>query len=49
MKPIKFVLLGLGLLCLIAVFLPFVDVGPIKASFWELREAKAIVDSVAQQ
>lgn len=47
MKPIKFVLLGLGLLCLIAVFLPFVDVGPIKASFWKLREAKAAPTFIA--
>ena len=41
MKPIKFVILALGILCVIAVFLPFVDVGPIKATFWELRKAKA--------
>ena len=41
MKPIKFVILALGILCAIAVFLPFIDVGPIKATFWELRKAKA--------
>ena len=41
MKPIKFVLLAIGALCAIAVFLPFLDAGPIKLSFWELREAKA--------
>lgn len=41
MKPIKFVVLAIAVLCLIAVFLPFVEMGPIKASFWELRKAKA--------
>ncbi|MBK7075409.1 MAG: hypothetical protein IPH44_24280 [Myxococcales bacterium] len=47
MKPIKFVLLALGAICLIAVFLPFIDVGPIKASFWELRKAKAAPTFIA--
>lgn len=47
MKPVKFVLLALGALCAIAVFLPFVDVGPIKATFWELREAKAAPTFIA--
>ncbi len=41
MKPVKFVLLVLGALCAIAIFLPFVELGPVKASFWELRTAKA--------
>jgi len=47
MKPVKFVLLGLGALCLIAVFLPFVKAGPISASFWELRHAKAAPTFIA--
>jgi len=47
MKPIKFVLLALGALCAISIFLPFVEVGPIKASFWELREAKAAPTFIA--
>lgn len=47
MKPVKFVLLALGALCAIAVFLPFVEAGPIKASFWELREAKAAPTFIA--
>jgi hypothetical protein len=47
MKPIKFVLLAIGALCAIAVFLPFVEFGPIKASFWELREAKAAPTFIA--
>jgi quinol-cytochrome oxidoreductase complex cytochrome b subunit len=47
MKPVKFVLLALGALCAIAVFLPFIDVGPIKASFWELRQAKAAPTFIA--
>lgn len=47
MKPVKFVLLALGALCAIAVFLPFVDAGIIKASFWELREAKAAPTFIA--
>jgi hypothetical protein len=47
MKPVKFVLLALGALCALAVFLPFVEIGPIKASFWELREAKAAPTFIA--
>ena len=47
MKPVKFVLLALGALSLIAIFLPFVQIGPIKASFWELREAKAAPTFIA--
>ncbi|MEZ4403136.1 MAG: hypothetical protein R3B06_24140 [Kofleriaceae bacterium] len=47
MKPIKFVVLALGVLCLIAIFLPFIDVGPFKASFWKLREAKAAPTFIA--
>lgn len=47
MKPVKFVLLALGALSLIAVFLPFVEAGPLKASFWELREAKAAPTFIA--
>ena len=47
MKPVKFVLLALGALSLIAIFLPFVELGPIKASFWELREAKAAPTFIA--
>ncbi len=47
MKPVKFVLLALGALCAIAVFLPFLEMGPIKASFWELREAKAAPTFIA--
>jgi hypothetical protein len=47
MKPVKFVLLALGALCAIAVFLPFVDAGILKASFWELREAKAAPTFIA--
>ena len=47
MKPIKFILLALGAICLIAVFLPFIDVGPIKFSFWELRKAKAAPTLIA--
>ncbi|HVK77727.1 MAG TPA: hypothetical protein VM734_30690 [Kofleriaceae bacterium] len=47
MKPVKFVLLALGALCLLAVFLPFVEAGPIKASFWELRQAKAAPTFIA--
>ena len=47
MKPIKFVLLAIGALCAIAVFLPFIDVGPIKASFWELRQAKSAPTFIA--
>jgi hypothetical protein len=47
MKPIKFILLALGAICLIAVFLPFIDVGPIKFSFWELRKAKAAPTFIA--
>jgi hypothetical protein len=47
MKPVKFVLLALGALCAIAIFLPFVEAGPLKASFWELREAKAAPTFIA--
>jgi quinol-cytochrome oxidoreductase complex cytochrome b subunit len=47
MKPIKFVILAIGILCAIAVFLPFVDAGPVKSSFWELREAKAAPTFIA--
>jgi hypothetical protein len=47
MKPVKFVLLALGALCAIAVFLPFVQAGPLKLSFWELREAKAAPTFIA--
>jgi hypothetical protein len=36
-KPIKFVLLALGVLCAIAVFLPFVSVEGISASLWSMR------------
>jgi hypothetical protein len=47
MKPIKFVILAIGALCAIAVFLPFFDAGGLKASFWELREAKAAPTFIA--
>ncbi|MBE7451175.1 MAG: hypothetical protein HS111_20445 [Kofleriaceae bacterium] len=47
MKPVKFVLLALGALCAIAVFLPFVEVGPIKATFWQLRAEKAAPTFIA--
>src|SRR5262245_34618300 len=47
MKPVKFVLLALGVLCAIAVFLPFVKVGPLSATFWELRHAKAAPTFIA--
>jgi hypothetical protein len=39
MKQIKFAILGAGIIGLIAVFLPFVSVGPFSASLWKLREA----------
>jgi hypothetical protein len=41
MKPIKFVTAGLGLLFLVAVFLPFVSAGGISLSLWSVRELKA--------
>ena len=37
MKPIKFVLLALGVLCAIAVFLPFISAEGMSFSFWALR------------
>jgi hypothetical protein len=40
-KPIKFVLLALGVLCAIAVFLPFVKIEGLSASLWTLKAAKA--------
>lgn len=36
-----------GALCAIAAFLPFLKVGPISASFWELRAAKAAPTFIA--
>ena len=41
MKPIKFVLLALGVLCAIAVFLPFVKIEGMSVSLWTLKAAKA--------
>ena len=41
MKPIKFVLLALGVLCLVAVFLPFVSAGGESISLWTLKAVKA--------
>jgi hypothetical protein len=40
-KPIKFVLLALGVLCAIAVFLPFVSIEGQGISLWTLKAAKA--------
>ena len=41
MKPLKFVLLALGLVCLIAVFLPFLKLGEFSVSLWKLKAIKA--------
>ncbi len=41
MKPLKFVLLTLGLLCLVAVFLPFLTLGEFSVSLWKLKAVKA--------
>ncbi len=41
MKQIKFVVLAIGILGVIAVFLPFFDAGGVKASLWELRKLKS--------
>ena len=41
MKPIKFVVLGLGLLCAIAVFLPFMAGEGVSPSLWSLKAFKA--------
>jgi hypothetical protein len=41
MKPIKFVVLGLGLLCALAVFLPFLTVEGESVSLWSLKALKA--------
>lgn len=41
MKPIKFVVLALGLLCAIAVFLPFLSMGGESVSLWSLKALKA--------
>ncbi len=41
MKPIKFVVLALGLLCAIAVFLPFLVDGELSLSLWSLKALKA--------
>ena len=38
MKQIKFAILGAGILGIIAVFLPFVSMGPMSMSLWKLRE-----------
>jgi hypothetical protein len=40
-KPIKFVLLALGVLCAISVFLPFVSIGEESVSLWTLKAVKA--------
>jgi hypothetical protein len=40
-KPIKFVLLAIGVLCAIAVFLPFVTAGGESISLWTLKTVKA--------
>jgi hypothetical protein len=39
-KPIKFVLLAVGVLCAIAVFLPFVKIEDQSISFWALKAVK---------
>jgi hypothetical protein len=41
MKPIKFVLLVVGIVCAIAVFLPFVTMGSESISLWTLKAVKA--------
>ena len=41
MKPIKFVLLAVGVLCAIAVFLPFVKIEDQSISLWALKAVKA--------
>jgi hypothetical protein len=40
-KPIKFVLLAVGVLCAIAVFLPFVSIEGQSISLWTLKAVKA--------
>jgi hypothetical protein len=40
-KPIKFVLLALGVLCAIAVFLPFVKFEGVSMSLWTAKAVKA--------
>ena len=37
MKNTKIVIAALGLLCLVAVFLPFVTIGPFSASLWAAK------------
>ena len=41
MKPIKFVVLALGLLCAIGVFLPFVSIEGESLSLWSMKAIKA--------
>jgi len=41
MKPVKFVVLAIGVLCAIAVFLPFVSIEGHGISLWTLKAAKA--------
>lgn len=41
MKPIKFVLLALGVLCAIAVFLPFISIEGQGISLWTMKAVKA--------
>ena len=41
MKPVKFIVLVLGILCAVAVFLPFVTIEGQSISLWTLKAAKA--------
>jgi hypothetical protein len=41
MKPIKFVLLAIGALAVIAVFLPFFSMKGLDLSLWKLKEVKS--------
>jgi hypothetical protein len=38
MKQIKFAILGAGILGIIAVFLPFISMGPLSVSLWKARQ-----------